>query len=60
MNEIIFLVNEPPEGGYAAEALGQAIFTTAATLDELNWMVRDAVVCHFDEASRPRIIRLCG
>jgi hypothetical protein len=41
MNEIIFLVNEPPEGGYAAEALGHAIFTTVSTLDELNWMVRD-------------------
>jgi hypothetical protein len=29
MNEIVFLVNEPPEGGYAAEALGHAIYTTA-------------------------------
>lgn len=58
MNEIVFLVNEPPEGGYAAEALGHAILTTAGTLDELNWMVRDAVVCHFEEASRPKIIRL--
>ena len=28
------------------------------TLDELNWMVRDAVVCHFDEPARPKIIRL--
>jgi hypothetical protein len=58
MNEIIFLVHEPPEGGYAAEALGHATFTTADTLDELNWMVRDAVICHFDEPSRPKIIRL--
>jgi hypothetical protein len=58
MNEIIFVVHEPPEGGYAAEALGQAIFTTADTLEELNWMVRDAVVCHFDEPLRPKIIRL--
>ena len=32
MNEIIFLVNEPPEGGYAAEAQGHAIFATAGTL----------------------------
>ena len=51
-------MNEPPEGGYAAEALGHAIFTTAGTLDELKRMVRDAVVCHFDEAARPKIIRL--
>jgi len=58
VDEIIFLVSEPPEGGYAAEALGHAIFTTASTLDELNWMVRDAVDCHFEEAERPKIIRL--
>ncbi|HYM12525.1 MAG TPA: hypothetical protein VEU62_17440 [Bryobacterales bacterium] len=57
-NEIIFLVEEPPEGGYAAKALGEPIFTVANTLEELNEMVRDAVICHFDEASRPKIIRL--
>jgi hypothetical protein len=58
MNEIIFLVHEPPEGGYAAEALGQGIFTVADSLEELNEMVRDAVICHFDEVDRPKIIRL--
>lgn len=58
MSEIVFLVHEPPEGGYAAEALGHAIFTTADTLDELNGMARDAVICHFDEPSRPKTIRL--
>ncbi len=57
MNEIIFLVSEPPEGGYAAEALGHAIFTVADTLEELNEMVRDAVVCHFEESVRPNLIR---
>ena len=58
MNEIIFIVREPPEGGYAAEALGEPIFTVADTVEELNEMVRDAVVCHFEEAARPKIIRL--
>jgi hypothetical protein len=58
VSEIIFIVSEPPEGGYAAEALGQSIFTVADTLDELNAMVRDAVICHFEEESRPKIIRL--
>ena len=58
MNEIIFLVHEPPEGGFAAEALGQAIFTVADTLPELNEMVRDAVICHFDDDVRPKTIRL--
>jgi hypothetical protein len=58
VNEIIFMVTEPPEGGYAAEALGQSIFTVADTVQELNEMVRDAVICHFDEDARPKIIRL--
>jgi hypothetical protein len=58
MNEIIFIVHGPPEGGYAAEALGQPIFTVADTVEELNEMVRDAVVCHFEEESRPKIIGL--
>jgi hypothetical protein len=58
VNEIIFMVQEPPEGGYAAEALGHSIFTVAETLEELNEMVRDAVICHFDEADRPKIVRL--
>jgi hypothetical protein len=58
MNEIIFLVSEPPEGGYAAEAFGQSIFTVADNLEELNEMVRDAVLCHFEDEERPKIIRL--
>ncbi|MBS0556645.1 MAG: 2-oxoisovalerate dehydrogenase [Proteobacteria bacterium] len=58
MNEIIFQVEEAPEGGYTAHALGPAIFTEAETLDELRSMVRDAVRCHFDEGQGPRLIRL--
>jgi predicted RNase H-like HicB family nuclease len=58
MNEIIFMVQEPPEGGFAAEALGYPIFTVGETLEELNEMVRDAVICHFEEENRPKIIRL--
>ena len=56
--EIIFSVEESPEGGYEARALGHAIFTQAETLEELRTMVRDAVPCHFDDAARPRLIRL--
>ncbi len=56
--EIIFVVEEAPEGGYVARALDHAIHTEADTFDELRAMVRDAVRCHFDEAERPRIIRL--
>lgn len=56
--EIIFLVEESPEGGYQARALAHSIFTEADTFEDLKKMVQDAVVCHFDEAERPRLIRL--
>jgi hypothetical protein len=56
--EIIFEVEESPEGGFEARALGHAIFTEAETLDELRRMVRDAVRCHFDAETAPRLIRL--
>ena len=58
MNEIFFLVDEAPEGGYAAKALGESIFTEADTLEELHANVRDAVRCHFDEGKAPKMIRL--
>ena len=45
--EIIFLVEEAPEGGYVAQALGHSIFTEADTWDELRAAVQDAVQCHF-------------
>ena len=56
--EIIFAVDESPEGGYEARALGYSIYTQADTLAELREKVRDAVACHFDEETRPRVIRL--
>jgi hypothetical protein len=58
MNEIIFMVEEAPEGGYTARALGESIFTEADDLERLPEQVRDAVRCHFDEGKRPTIIRL--
>jgi hypothetical protein len=56
--EIVFVVEEAPEGGYMARALGETIATEADDLDSLRRMVRDAVACHFDEDERPRIVRL--
>jgi len=56
--EIIFLVEEAPEGGYQAKALGHCIFTEADTLEELRGMVQDAVQCHFEEQEKPQLIRL--
>ena len=56
--EIIFAVEESPEGGYEARALGYSIFTQADSLEELRTMVQDAVRCHFEKSERPRVIRL--
>ncbi len=58
MTEIIFIVRESPEGGFEAQALSVSIFTEGDTLEELREQVKDAVACHFDEAERPRLIRL--
>ncbi len=58
MNEIIFIVEEAPEGGYTARALGASIFTEANKLADLEASVRDAVVCHFEGSEQPQIIRL--
>jgi len=57
-SEIIFAIEESPEGGYEARALGHPIFTEADGMEELKAMLRDAVRCHFDDAERPRVIRL--
>ena len=59
MDEIIFEVHDAEEGGYVARALGQSVFTEGESWEELREMVRDAVACHFEDAtSRPKIIRL--
>jgi hypothetical protein len=58
MTDIHFIVEESPEGGYVARAVGQDIFTEADSLPELHTQVRDAVRCHFDEGQVPSLIRL--
>ena len=58
MNELIFIVEEAPEGGFTARALGLSIFTEADTLGELPGKVRDAVRCHFEEGAAPKVVRL--
>jgi hypothetical protein len=57
MSEIVFVVEEAPEGGYTARALGHSVFTEGASMDELRENVRDAVRCHFPgEHDRPAVI----
>jgi hypothetical protein len=56
--ELIFEVVESAEGGYEARALGESIFTQGESLEDLKKMVRDAVLCHFDQDKLPSIVRL--
>ena len=58
MDEIIFVVEEAPEGGFIARALGHSCFTEADTWEALPAAVREAVACHFDELAAPKVIRL--
>jgi hypothetical protein len=58
MSEIHFIVEEAPEGGFTARAVGADILTEADDLPGLHTQVRDAVRCHFDDDKRPSVIRL--
>lgn len=58
MSEIHFIVEEAPEGGFVARAVGVDIFTEADDLPGLHEQLRDAVRCHFDADQKPGVIRL--
>jgi hypothetical protein len=58
MDELIFVVENAPEGGYTARALGESIFTEAEDLPALRDQVKEAVRCHFEDGRGPRVIRL--
>jgi hypothetical protein len=58
MVKVTFVVEQPPEGGCVARALGTSIITQADSVPELHTRVRDAVRCHFDEDDMPTVIRL--
>ena len=57
MEEIIFMVEESPEGGFIAKGLGVSIFSQEETIELLKAALIDAVHCHFDD-DKKRIIRL--
>lgn len=59
MNGILFIVEEAPEGGLIARALGKSIFTEADDVKSLHQQVHDAVHCHFEEGRVPQRISLC-
>jgi hypothetical protein len=56
--DLIFLVEEAPEGGYTARAIGESIFTQADDFAALEENVRDAVRCHFEDGEGAPALRL--
>ena len=51
-------IEESPEGGYEARALGNSIFTEGDTFDEIKKNIVEAVNCHFESEQKPKLIRL--
>jgi predicted RNase H-like HicB family nuclease len=61
VNDIVFQVAEDEDGTYCASwdhPRGGGISTQGSDLAELQAMVRDAVLCHFDEGEVPERVRL--
>jgi predicted RNase H-like HicB family nuclease len=58
VKEIFFIVEESPDGGYTAMALGESIFTEGDTIEDIKEAIKDAVKCHFEEEDLPKIIRI--
>ena len=59
MDEIIFIIEEAPEGGFTAKSLNESIFTEGENLEDLKKNIRNSVICHFeDEEVIPKSIKL--
>ncbi len=56
MEELIFMVEESPEGGLTAKGLGISIYTQGYDYESLKLSVIDAVHCHFDDGKKSRKI----
>jgi len=52
MSEIVFVVEQAPEGGFTARAVGESIFTEADDLAQLHERARDAVAAISTRARR--------
>ena len=57
-NGIVFKVTESPDGGFEARAIGYSIFTLGDSWDDLKLMVKDAVLCHFEDDEMPSEIKI--
>ncbi len=56
--EIVFVKEESQDGGWISRALGHSIFTEADSIEDLKINIKEAINCHFEEDSIPKIIRL--
>ena len=57
--ELIFLVEEDPEGGFSAKAIGESIFTQGETIEEIKTNIKGAIACHYERKEDiPACIRL--
>ena len=58
MTELLFIVEDAPEGGLTARSIEHSIFTEADTMAALKEMIADAVKCHFEKEQLPKLIRI--
>lgn len=58
LDGLIFYVNQYEDGVYEAWAINESIVTQGDSWEELQYMIRDAVLCHFDEKDLPANIYL--
>ncbi len=59
MKELIFQIEDDPDGGFSARALGFAIFTQGETWDELVANIREVTEVYFDQPEQmPKVLRL--
>lgn len=56
-SEVVFVIEDDPDGGFVAHALGHSIVTQADDADALNRNVRDAVACHFEDNPPAFVLR---
>ncbi len=58
MTELLFIVEDAPEGGLTARSVEYSIFTEADNMSLLKEMITDAVKCHFEKEQLPKLIRI--
>ena len=58
MTELLFIVEDAPEGGFTARSVEHSIFTEADNFTQLKEMISDAVKCHFEKEQLPKLIRM--